>query len=217
MSPTEIIERATGGGVLLALLPSGNISMKGEQAAIDRWLPEIRQHKSGIVALLRLSGGAQASFDRRVTSGSRDRAGAEAVQPIYGDREEFGERAALVEYGARVPREWAEGFARLDCTKPPAGMALGRWKQILNDGGLFLDQWAHKAAALGWSVVDVVGVDPDAPTARYDNMGLVPMIGGHRVVAINADGARLEIGPGRFQTHRRRLNPGAVALWELAQ
>jgi hypothetical protein len=43
MSPAEIIEGATEDGVLLALSPSGSISAKGDQSAIDRWLPEIKQ------------------------------------------------------------------------------------------------------------------------------------------------------------------------------
>ena len=37
--------------------------------------------------------------------------------------ENFDERAALVEYGADVPRDWAEGFARLVVAPPPAGFS----------------------------------------------------------------------------------------------
>jgi hypothetical protein len=54
MSPAEIIERATEEGVLLALSPSGSISAKGDQSAIDRWLPAIRQSKAAIIAELQL-------------------------------------------------------------------------------------------------------------------------------------------------------------------
>jgi hypothetical protein len=54
MSPAEIIERATEEGVLLALSPSGSISAKGDQAVIDRWLPEIKQSKAAIIAELQL-------------------------------------------------------------------------------------------------------------------------------------------------------------------
>jgi hypothetical protein len=42
-----------------------------------------------------------------------------AIIPSLDDLEE---RAALVEYGAGVPREWAEGFARLDLAAPPKGL-----------------------------------------------------------------------------------------------
>lgn len=54
MSPIEIIERATGEGVLLALSPSGSISARGEQSVIDRWLPAIKQSKAAIIAELLL-------------------------------------------------------------------------------------------------------------------------------------------------------------------
>ena len=54
MSPAEIIERATEEGVLLALSPSGSISAKGDQSAIDRWLPAIKQRKAAIIAELQL-------------------------------------------------------------------------------------------------------------------------------------------------------------------
>ncbi len=40
--------------MLLALSPSGSISAKGDQSAIDRWLPVIRQSKAAIIAELQL-------------------------------------------------------------------------------------------------------------------------------------------------------------------
>ena len=45
-------------------------------------------------------------------------------------------------------------------------------------------------------------------------MGLVPLIGGHRVIA-TADTARLETSTRGSQTYHRRLTAGAVPLWEL--
>jgi hypothetical protein len=54
MSPAEIIERATEEGVLLALSSSGSISAKGDQSAINRWLPAIKQSKTAIIAELQL-------------------------------------------------------------------------------------------------------------------------------------------------------------------
>ena len=54
MSPAEIIERVTEEGVLLALSSLGSISAKGDQSAIDRWLPTIKQSKAAIIAELQL-------------------------------------------------------------------------------------------------------------------------------------------------------------------
>ena len=56
MSPAEIIEGAIEEGVHIALSSSGSISAKGDQAAIDRWLPIIRQSKAAIIAELLLEG-----------------------------------------------------------------------------------------------------------------------------------------------------------------
>jgi hypothetical protein len=47
----------------------------------------------------------------------------------------FEERAALIEYGAGVPRAWAEGFACLDCASPLVGFSEDRWHRLINDGG----------------------------------------------------------------------------------
>jgi hypothetical protein len=54
MSPAEIIGRANGEGVLLAISPSGNICAKGDQSTIERWLPAIKQSKASIIAELQL-------------------------------------------------------------------------------------------------------------------------------------------------------------------
>lgn len=129
--------------------------------------------------------------------------------------EDFEERAALAEFGAGVPREWAEGFARLQCAPPPAGYSVARWVQVVDDAGRFLDAWAAQAAALGWETAEVFGVLPDAPEVRHDGKGLVPLIGGHEVVAITTDSARLKVGQ-RQQTYYRRPLPHSVAVWGLS-
>ena len=52
MTPAAIISEALVDGVSLALSPTGNIRATGEQFAVNRWLPIIRDHKPGIVAVL---------------------------------------------------------------------------------------------------------------------------------------------------------------------
>lgn len=54
MSPNNIIELTEEDGVLLTLSPSGGISAKGSQSAIDRWLPTIRQCKAAIISKLQI-------------------------------------------------------------------------------------------------------------------------------------------------------------------
>jgi hypothetical protein len=112
-------------------------------------------------------------------------------------------------------RTWAEDFARLDLAQPPPGFTPQRWQQVVNDGSLFLDGWAAKAARLGWSAEDVFGVHPAAPGARYDCMGLVPLIGGGIVVSMTTDRATIRKVSGAELVYLRRPRPGAIALWKL--
>lgn len=126
----------------------------------------------------------------------------------------FEERAAKIEADG-VPRDWAEGFAQL-CTMPrPAAYTQKRWEQILNDGGLFLDRWKTQVIALGWRPVDVFGVCPDAPTWRYDRMGVVALLEGRRVFAITSNAVKISGNGGTTLTFfRNTMDAHAVALWE---
>ena len=49
------------------------------------------------------------------------------------------QRAALVEYGAGIPRAWAEGFEQLASDCQPEGVPPKRWKIFIDDVGRFLD------------------------------------------------------------------------------
>ena len=141
---------------------------------------------------------------------------AESRLPLIPDPDAFEERAALVEYGAGVPREWAEGFARLDLAQPPKGFDERRWRTLIDDGGKFLDRWGGEAARLGWSALDVFGAHPIAPGARYDAAGLVLLIDGGEVIAIRLDRAtiRSRLSPSEL-TYLRTPKAGVVALWDL--
>ncbi|HUX90825.1 MAG TPA: hypothetical protein VMV48_09070 [Gallionellaceae bacterium] len=52
MNTAELIEQATAEEVILALSPSGTIKATGDQSAVDRWLPVIRDNKPGILCEL---------------------------------------------------------------------------------------------------------------------------------------------------------------------
>lgn len=49
MNPRSIIQQATADGVKLALSAAGNIKATGDDAAVERWLPTIREHKVEII------------------------------------------------------------------------------------------------------------------------------------------------------------------------
>ncbi len=126
-------------------------------------------------------------------------------------------RAAIGEFAAGVPREWAEGFTRLRAMRRPPNIPQARWQRLIDDAGRFMDHWAPKAAALGWDTASVFGCYQTSPDARLDAAGLVWLIGGHDIVAIGPDAATLRTATGATQTYRRRPfhEPGRVAAWEL--
>ena len=134
------------------------------------------------------------------------------------DDTDFDERAAMVEYGAGVPRAWADGFARL-CTLPRhPDYTETRWQGLIDDAGLFLDQWAAKVDGLGWKTQEVFGVHHAKPSTRIDLQGLVPCIRGRKVIAVSADSATIETITGARQRIFRRTDtrsPGRVAVWEI--
>ena len=97
---------------------------------------------------------------------------------------------------------WAEGFARLNCASPIRGFSAETWQRLINDGGVFLDLWGNEASALGWTVADVFGVDPTVPAARFDRMGLIPLINGGAVAAIDATSATIKTRTGGTLRYR---------------
>jgi hypothetical protein len=128
------------------------------------------------------------------------------------------DRAAIVEYDGNIPRQWAEGFARLNPDHPPAGVPLKRWQRFVDDVGLFLDSpFCAVAAALGWGPYDLFGCDRDRPFARLDLMGLIWLMNGAKLVTLTEETATIELATGSRQMYSRHpIAPGMVLAWELA-
>ena len=133
------------------------------------------------------------------------------------DTDELDERAALIEFGANVPRRWAEGYAALCSMTPPAGFSSERWARIVDAAGVFLDRWAADAIRCGWSDLDVFGCDRDRPDARFDAMGLALLLDRMAVVGIDPDGADLiaTAGGAKLRFRRRPLPQNTISLWDL--
>jgi hypothetical protein len=147
-------------------------------------------------------------FDKSVTIATKGQAGPDHPE----------EGAAIIEYGANVPRRWAEGYAAL-CTMPaPTGFSMERWQRIVDATGNFLDRWGAEAIRCGWTDLDLFGVDADAPSRRFDCMGLLLLIDRMDVVAIDPLGADLVAlnDTSATQRYRRKSRPvGTVPLWDL--
>ncbi|GHU18693.1 hypothetical protein FACS189475_04590 [Betaproteobacteria bacterium] len=61
MTPSTLIQNAQTDGVKLFLLPSGSVKATGDQEAVNRWLPIIRERKQEIIVALKTKP-AQTSF-----------------------------------------------------------------------------------------------------------------------------------------------------------
>jgi hypothetical protein len=133
------------------------------------------------------------------------------------------ETSARVERGwggaAGIPRDWAEGLARLHPDRPIGDVPARRWLRFVDDVGRFLDgPFCATAAALGWTPLDLFGCDHDRPFARIDQAGLLWLLSNSRIVAMTESAATIERPTGSRQTYRRRPSgPEQQALpWELA-
>jgi len=73
-----------------------------------------------------------------------------------------------------------------------------------------------EAARLGWTDLDLFGVDADRPYTRIDGLGLVPALEGCKIVALSAEGATLETPGDVRQSYRRKVDrPGRVLVWKV--
>src|SRR5438477_10504152 len=133
------------------------------------------------------------------------------------DPDELDERAALIEFGANVPRRWAEGYVALCSMAPPSGFSPERWQRIVDAVGSFLDRWASEAITCGWSDLDVFGCDRDRPDARFDCMGLAMLLDRVEVAGIDPEGADLiaTAGGATLRFRRRPLPQHTISLWDL--
>jgi hypothetical protein len=139
---------------------------------------------------------------------------ADRAPATWGEVQE--ERAAIVERDGGIPREWSEGFARLHPDHPPPGVPPKRWLRFCDDVGLFVDRWARYAAALGWRPLDLFGCDRDLLFDRINQVGLLWLLNGDKLIALSEHTATIETRTGVRQTYRRKPSEhGRVLAWEL--
>ncbi len=99
---------------------------------------------------------------------------------------ELEERAAIIEYEAGIPSEWAEAFARVCCMEKPASIPASNWQRIIGNTGRMLDHPEHIRSfeRHGWAVGDIFGVHPGAPERRQDAKGLLLLMQEGEVISI---------------------------------
>jgi len=196
MNAAEALCMARENGVHVGIAGT-DLILDAETEPASPVLEAIRHHKAGIVALP---------------------AEAESNQAVEDWHDSFEERAAIVEFDARIPREWAEGYARLCVMPRHPDFTEDRWQSLIDDAGRFMDGWAVTVAAMGWTALEVFGVDGRMPYTRIDQMGLVPLLGGSEVVAVSADSVTVQTSTGarqRILRANKKKSPERVTVWEI--
>lgn len=109
------------------------------------------------------------------------------------------------------PDEWRAIAGELGGSTPIEGFGDARWQLLVDDTEIFLLKWGKSAHLLGWTAIDLFGVHPTAPAARFDVMGLLPLLGGASVVALTTDEARM-LRPSKATLSFRRAKQGGAVL-----
>jgi hypothetical protein len=99
---------------------------------------------------------------------------------------------------SRVPSSWIEGVAGLKDHRHPADIPAHRWHQLLGDCNNFLtssENWAERAAELGWDAVALFGCRRHRPLEHLGGAGLLWAINGGRILELHRGWAVLELPP----------------------
>jgi hypothetical protein len=121
-------------------------------------------------------------------------------------------------YPGDVPLEWRAGTSKLIAMRCPRRFKSSRWDLLVDDARRFVDEWASQCATLGWTTLDVFGVNPTAPDDRQDGKGLVVLLGGYQMVAVEAEKAAVRSQrSGNMLTIYRRKTSGQIPVWDLPE
>jgi hypothetical protein len=117
---------------------------------------------------------------------------------------------------------WVEGVARLGHDCPFPDIPAHRRRQFLSGCKNFVasgDNWAERAAQLGWDGLALFGCHRDRPLMYLGSAGLVWAINGGKAIKLERDWAVIEVPDGSQRVfHRRRQDPKVITLpwiWRL--
>jgi hypothetical protein len=129
------------------------------------------------------------------------------------------ESEAAQERRVPIPSDWVEGVDCLHPDRPPDDVPRHRWRQFVDDCRNFLspsDNWAERAARLGWDAMALFGCAPKRPLDYSGSAGLL--------WAIKAGGssnctywAVIDLPVTQRIFYRRNVDPAKITLPWLKQ
>ena len=138
------------------------------------------------------------------------------IEPANALKPDSDTYAVILAVPPGCPEDWCQGVADLLARVRPVAWPETEWRLLREDAFVFLRDRGAEAVRLGWDVLDLFGVDPRAPLARYDAMGLAVLLRGRRVVELHHDRAVIEDHQGQRTSFTRHPAPTArVLIWEL--
>lgn len=109
---------------------------------------------------------------------------------------------------------WTIGIERLSGARCPAELNPATWRGLVMDARMLLQNWGGDLISMGWTTLEVFGVNRSPAARRLDVPGLIYFLKGRQVEAIDADTALIRENRRDTMTFQRRLvAPGGVPIW----
>jgi hypothetical protein len=108
------------------------------------------------------------------------------------------------------------GLAQLKRCPPLWGDRL-EWTELVASLRAFEERWGKIAESAGWSLLQLYGLDPDAPRARVGRMGaaFLACMPGRQVIAVDDRAITVVTRTASRLRIFRGDGAGAVLAWEL--
>jgi hypothetical protein len=110
------------------------------------------------------------------------------------------------------------GLAQLERCPPLWGGDRLEWVELVAALRAFEERWGDPARSAGWSLVQLYGLDPDAPRARLSRTGgaFLASLRAHQVIGVDTQRIRVVTRTSaRMSVYRPE--DGGVLAWELCK
>ena len=118
-----------------------------------------------------------------------------------------------------LPEHVVTGLHLLRASAPLWDESLERWGEIVETARRLACQWYTQARRMGWRDLDLFGLHPAAPRARYEARGLFfTVVTADRITALTDRAAAIQKASGSIvRFYRPGHDNGAVLAWELCR